>query len=165
MKTGEKGLVVCKQALFENQNVPTWPQSDPRFDQPDSYTQGYREHRVDEGDFASMKTLTSQSPAVEAISDGHRLRWSKQLTLRGRARTYEEQACVANSAQSYEWAVEGRKLCAIHWGTGGIGSNAWQDANVVFLFDEFFIPRSVAVATTSKTLSGTKGDPYRLVCG
>jgi hypothetical protein len=139
MKPGEKGLVVCKQALFENQNVPTWPQGDPRFDKPDSYTQGYewdiegrrlcaihwgtgigsnvwqdadvvllfdeffiprsvavattqgyREHRVDEGDFASMKTLSSKSPGVEAISEGHRLRWSKQLALRGRARTYDE---------------------------------------------------------------------------
>ena len=63
MKADEKGLVVCKQPLFENQNVPTWPQGDPRFDQPDSYAQGY------------------------------------------------------------EWNVGGRKLCAIHWGTG-IGSNA-----------------------------------------
>ena len=139
MKPGEKGPVVCKQALFENQNVPTWPQGDPRFDKSDSYTQdyewdvegrrvraihwgtgigsnawqdaevvllfdeffiprsvavattqGYREHRVDQGDFASMKTLTSQSPGVEAISEGHRLRWSEQLALRGRARTYDE---------------------------------------------------------------------------
>jgi hypothetical protein len=37
-----------------------------------------------------MKTLTSKSPGVEAISEGHRLRWSKQLALRGRARTYDE---------------------------------------------------------------------------
>ena len=41
MKPGEKGLVVCKQALFENQNVPTWPQGDPRFDKPESYAQDY----------------------------------------------------------------------------------------------------------------------------
>ena len=38
-------------------------------------------------------------------------------------------------------------LCATHWGTG-VGSNAWRDADVVFLFDEFFIPRRIAVATT-----------------
>ncbi len=41
----------------------------------------------------------------------------------------------------YEWDIDGRKLCAIHWGTG-IGSNDWKDADVVFLFDEFFIPRT-----------------------
>ena len=46
----------------------------------------------------------------------------------------------------YEWDLEGRKLCATHWGTG-IGSNAWKDADVVFLFDEFFIPRRIAAAT------------------
>ena len=39
----------------------------------------------------------------------------------------------------YEWDVDGRKLCATHWGTG-IGSNGWKDADVVFLFDEFIYP-------------------------
>jgi hypothetical protein len=46
----------------------------------------------------------------------------------------------------YEWDIEGRKLCATHWGTG-IGSNDWKDADVVFLFDEFHIPRRVAAAS------------------
>lgn len=46
----------------------------------------------------------------------------------------------------YDWDIEGRKLCATHWGVG-IGSNNWKDADVVFLFDEFFIPRRVAAAT------------------
>lgn len=48
--------------------------------------------------------------------------------------------------ERYEWEIEGRKLCASHYGTG-IGSNAWKDAEVVFLFDEFFIPRRIAAAT------------------
>ena len=48
--------------------------------------------------------------------------------------------------ERYEWEIEGRKLCATHYGTG-IGSNAWKDAEVVFLFDEFYLPRRVAVAT------------------
>jgi hypothetical protein len=47
----------------------------------------------------------------------------------------------------FEWDIEGRKLCAVHWGTG-IGSNAWKDADVVLLFDEFFLPRSAAIAHT-----------------
>jgi len=38
--------------------------------------------------------------------------------------------------EGYAWDIDGRKLCATHWGTG-IGSNAWRDADVVFLFDEF----------------------------
>jgi hypothetical protein len=49
--------------------------------------------------------------------------------------------------EEYAWDIEGRKLCATHWGTG-IGSNAWRDAGVVFLFDEFFVPTRIAVATT-----------------
>ena len=86
MKPDERGLVVCKLALFENQHVPTWPEGDQRFKTPKLYT------------------------------------------------------------EEYEWDVEGRNLCATHWGTG-IGSNAWQDADVVFLFDEFFIPSRMAAAT------------------
>jgi hypothetical protein len=50
-------------------------------------------------------------------------------------------------AKLYEWDIDGRKLCATHYGTG-IGSNAWNDADVVFLFDEFFLRRQVAIATT-----------------
>jgi hypothetical protein len=45
----------------------------------------------------------------------------------------------------YEWDVEGRKLCAVHWGTG-IGSNDYRDADVVVLFNEFYIPRRAHVA-------------------
>jgi hypothetical protein len=47
--------------------------------------------------------------------------------------------------KSYAWDIGGRKLCAVHWGTG-IGSNAWRDAAVLFLFDEFHLPKRVAVA-------------------
>jgi hypothetical protein len=49
--------------------------------------------------------------------------------------------------EEYGWDIEGRRICATHWGTG-IGSNTWRDADVVFLFDEFFVPRRIAVATT-----------------
>jgi hypothetical protein len=45
----------------------------------------------------------------------------------------------------YEWDIEGRKLCAVHWGTG-IGSNDYREADVVVLFDEFYIPRRAHVA-------------------
>jgi hypothetical protein len=56
----------------------------------------------------------------------------------------------------YEWDIEGRKLCATHWGTG-IGSNDWKDADVVFLFDEFHIPRRVAAANV-QGLRGHRAD-------
>jgi len=85
MQPGEHGLVICKKTLFDHARIPTWPESDPRRDTPQLYTDKYR------------------------------------------------------------WDVDGRKLCAVHWGTG-IGRNEWKDADVVFLFDEFYIPRRTSVA-------------------
>ena len=87
MSPGEKGLVICKKSLFDAERVPQWPDGDPRFKDPKSFT------------------------------------------------------------ENYGWDIDGRKLCATHWGTG-VGSNDWREADVVFLFDEFFIPRRIAVATT-----------------
>ena len=52
--------------------------------------QGLREHRADEGDLGSMTTLNSKARGVDRIADGHRLRWTKQLALRGRGRSYDE---------------------------------------------------------------------------
>jgi hypothetical protein len=86
MAPGQRGLVICKKALYDAERVPNWPDGDVRFKDHESFT------------------------------------------------------------KLYEWNVDGRKLCATHWGTG-IGSNDWKEADVVFLFDEFFIPRRVAVAT------------------
>jgi hypothetical protein len=44
--------------------------------------------------------------------------------------------------EDYGWELDGRRLCVTHWGTG-IGSNTWKDADVVFLFEEFFVPRRI----------------------
>ncbi len=49
--------------------------------------------------------------------------------------------------EQYGWDIEGRSLCATHWGTG-IGENYWHQADVVFLFDEFIVPRRTSVAHT-----------------
>jgi hypothetical protein len=48
--------------------------------------------------------------------------------------------------EEWGWNIEGRELCAVHWGTG-IGSNKWKDADVVFLFDDYVLPRRIAIAT------------------
>jgi hypothetical protein len=81
----QKGLVVCKLTLFDQECVPTWPKGDERFKDANNYTKGY------------------------------------------------------------QWDLEGRKLSAIHYGTG-IGDNFWNDASVVFLFDEHILPKSAAVS-------------------
>lgn len=41
-----------------------------------------------------------------------------------------------------DWA--GRQVNVIHWGSG-IGSNKYKDADTVFLFSEFYIPRKVVI--------------------
>ncbi|HEV2631324.1 MAG TPA: hypothetical protein VGV41_22095 [Pseudolabrys sp.] len=87
MAPGERGLVVCKKALFDAEQVPNWGQGDPWFKTPAAYTEGYG------------------------------------------------------------WNIDGRELCAVHWGAG-VGSNAWHTADVVFLFDEFVIPRRTSAVIT-----------------
>jgi hypothetical protein len=143
LRPGEKGLVVCKKVLFQQDRVPTWPERDgkrdERFNTPKIYTedygwdlegrklcatwygtgigsnnwqdaavvflfddhippkrvsicqtQGYRGHRVDEGDLGAMTTLRSHAPGVDNISKGSVLRQTKQMALRGNARNYDE---------------------------------------------------------------------------
>jgi hypothetical protein len=53
----------------------------------------------------------------------------------------------------YAWELEGRKLCATHWGGLGIGVNHWRAADVVFLFDEFHQPRRVTIARAQGLMS------------
>jgi hypothetical protein len=157
MTPGERGLVICKKALFDNQQIPNWGAGDPRFENTASYTERYewdiggrklcathwgtgvganlwrdadvvflfdefflpkriaiatvqalRGHGANEGDLASMTTLRSKAGAVELISEGHRLRWTKQLALRGRGRRYDDagvcgkqRLVVASDARSF----------------------------------------------------------------
>ena len=138
MAPGERGLVVCKKMLIDAERLPNWPEGDPRFKDPDSYTkryeweiegrrlcvahwgtgigsndwkdadvvflldefhiprrvsaaqaQGLNRHKADQGALAAMKTINSKSYAVDLLAEGHRLRWTKQLALRGRGRSYD----------------------------------------------------------------------------
>jgi hypothetical protein len=90
---GQRALVVCKKELFDNRNIPHWPEHDRRFKRPETYQ------------------------------------------------------------QEYAWNIEGRKLCATHWGGLGIGVNHWREADVVFLFGEFHLPRRVTIARAQGLMS------------
>jgi hypothetical protein len=139
MLPGERGLVICKKSLIEEERLPNWPEGDPRFKDPDSYTkrydweiegrhlcvthwgtgigsndwkdadvvflfdeffiprrvsvaqvQGLNQHQADQGALGAMKAINSKSSTVDLLADGHRLRWTKQLALRGRGRSYDE---------------------------------------------------------------------------
>ena len=138
MESGERGLVICKKVLIDQQRVPNWPDDDERFKDKAGFTTGYswdiggrklcvvhwgtgignnewkdadavflcdefiipkrtaaanvqglREHRVHEGDLAAMTTPTSSAPGVDLYQLGNRLRHTKQMALRGRARCYD----------------------------------------------------------------------------
>ena len=136
MALGERGLVVCKKQLIDNDRLPDWPEGDLRREDSDSFTkryidgrrlcvthwgtgigsndwkdadvvflfdqffiprrvsaahaQGYKGQRADEGALGAMKTINSKAHAVDLMADGHRLRWTKQLALRGHGRSYDE---------------------------------------------------------------------------
>jgi hypothetical protein len=46
----------------------------------------------------------------------------------------------------YHWDLEDRHVAVTYWGGDNIGNNAWQDADVVLLFDADHKPRRVVVA-------------------
>jgi hypothetical protein len=65
--------------------------------------------------------------------------------------------------KTYTWDFEGRKIATSHWGTG-IGSNHWKDAQVVLLFDDYYQPRHVTIATAQGLLDlgSTRGPLKRM---
>jgi hypothetical protein len=50
--------------------------------------------------------------------------------------------------EEYGWQIDGRLLSLTYWGGNGIGSNVWRDADVVFLFGEYFLPRRAFIGNT-----------------
>ena len=60
--------------------------------------------------------------------------------------------------ERFEWNIGGRHLCVVHWGSG-IGSNLWKRADVVFLIDEFHLPRP----TVAAHVHGIRGKRYTKV--
>jgi hypothetical protein len=57
-------------------------------------------------------------------------------------------AALSPDDPPYGWDVDGRKVGVTYWGGPGLGSNAWKDADVVFLFDDHYLPRRAAIAST-----------------
>jgi hypothetical protein len=63
--------------------------------------------KATEGPLAAMKTLNSKSPQVDKLREGHLLRWTKQLALRGKGRNFDEHGvcghqkvvCAGNTEQ------------------------------------------------------------------
>jgi hypothetical protein len=136
MVPGQRGLVVCKQNLIDEENVPRWAEADQHNGDDDSVyywnvegrrlcavnwgrgigsnawkeadvvflfdeyylprrtviarAQGYRKHKAIEGALRSMHTLNAKAAAVDILQEGHLLRFTKHMALRGRGRRYDE---------------------------------------------------------------------------
>jgi hypothetical protein len=139
MKPGQRGLVICKLSLIDNENVPDWPEGDPRRDDKKALTeqygwdidgrklcvahwgtgigantwkdaevvflfdefwiprrtaiataQGLKKLKATQGPLREMKVLNSPNAAVDALWEGHLLRWLKQMALRGSGRCFDE---------------------------------------------------------------------------
>lgn len=54
------------------------------------------------------------------------------------------------------WLLQGRQVLTMHWGSG-VGTNWARDAEAVFLFGEFHVPRSAVVAN----VLGIREQPFR----
>jgi hypothetical protein len=52
--------------------------------------QGLRGHKANEGALAGLSSLSRKSSVLELFLEGHRLRWTKQMALRGNGRNYDE---------------------------------------------------------------------------
>lgn len=66
--------------------------------------------------------------------------------------------------EEFGWSFDLRQISITHWGGGGIGANHWKEADVVILFDEFWLPRRTFIATSQglQGLPATEGDLGRM---
>ena len=60
-----------------------------------AHVQGLRGHNVHQGDLPTLKSVSSTTSAVEMYRLGHRLRWLKQMALRGRGGVTMSTVCAA----------------------------------------------------------------------
>jgi hypothetical protein len=125
--------------------------------------QGLREHRADEGDLATMNTLNSKARGVDVIAEGHRLRWTKQLALRGRGRSYDEhgvcgkQRLVVSSDLKSFMANAGKLFPGAKITT--VGVNAQGDQWVAKVIDQ--LSKYDAEILNTKHLGQLLGKPWR----
>jgi len=128
--------------------------------------QGLRGQRANEGDLASMSTLNSKAQGVDIIAEGHRLRWTKQLALRGKGRSYDEhgmcgkQRLVISSDLSVLVSNAKRLFPGASITTASDITEESTMANVVIkVLSNTELPSSV----TTRELGKLIGKPWRLV--
>ena len=72
--------------------------------------QALGQHRVYEGDLAKMTTLNSKAPGIDALHEGHLLRWNKQMGLRGNGRNYDGDGYCCYRSSLRRWGGAARPM-------------------------------------------------------
>jgi hypothetical protein len=130
--------------------------------------QGLREHKANQGDLASMKTLRSKAPGVDCIAEGHRLRWTKQLALRGRGRSYDahgvcgKQRLVVGSELKSFMANASRLFPGANIRMAG---DCTEDATWIDRVIAYLSKPGLSTITTTKDIGDHLGKPWRTVSG
>jgi hypothetical protein len=71
--------------------------------------------------------------------------------------TKERMTSASDEGQvtAFPWRYEGRNLAVAWYGGYGIGANDWREADIVLLFDEYYLPTRIVIAT-AQGLKGNK---------
>jgi hypothetical protein len=146
--------------------VSTWREADvvflfDEFHRPRRVTiaraQGLMSAKATEGPLARMNTLNSKTAQVDRLHEGHLLRWTKQMALRGEGRNFDEhgvcghqKVVCAGSTEQYERLVAnapqlfpGAKIATE--GTSTAETYAYRELSAL-------LPGKVAVWTTDHDL-------------
>jgi hypothetical protein len=68
-------------------------------------------------------------------------------------------AAEGEKRDGFPWQYQGRHLGLAWWGGYGIGANDWQEADVVLLFDQFYLPGYTVAAMTQGLVSANATEP------
>lgn len=128
--------------------------------------QGLNKHKADQGALAAMKTINSKSYAVDLLAEGHRLRWTKQLALRGRGRSYDEHGncgkqrlVISSDLKGFTANAERLFPGAMVTVVGDYGDGARQADQVLKALNNPELPPKL----TTKELSALIRKPWRSV--
>ena len=118
-----------------------------------------------------MKTLNSKAKGVDLIGEGHRLRWTKQLALRGRGRTYDQhglcgkQRLVISSDLKSFMANAARLFPGANIRTAGVYAKSTRVALLIQILSRPDLPTKLTTKDISRLMEAETGKrvPWRTV--
>ena len=116
-----------------------------------------------------MKTLNSKANGVDLIGEGHRLRWTKQLALRGRGRSYDQhglcgkQRLVVSSDLKSFMANAARLFPGSNVRTAGVYTKTTRVALLIQILSKPDLPSKLTTKDISRLMQTETGKriPWR----